>query len=285
MKKRSLSLVILVVFLVSMILTGCAGAAKETGNPAAAAPQNTNSAEQAKAQTAKEESIADLFAKGKKLEGLSYDYAYTDKEASMNGKGWVQSNKFKMESTVEGKKMITIFDGDSFIGYDPAQNTAFKLSPDKAKQTKTPADIVSENESKGDKIKVLETVTYDGVKCRVISLTEADGKAQTKMWIREDYGIPIRVEVNETNGSKSVLEYKNVKVGALPADTFKLPAGVQVTDISQITGQVPKGTASPTSPNSQVPGVPNVQLPEGVKLPEGIQLPQGVQIPATPNPQ
>lgn len=71
-------------------------------------------------------------------------------------------------------------------------------------------------------------------------MTSPDGKEQVKMWVHEEYGIPLRVEVTEADGSKSVLEYKNLKVGPQPADTFKLPAGVQVTDMGEMMKNMPQ---------------------------------------------
>ena len=50
------------------------------------------------------------------------------------------------------------------------------------------------------------------------------------MWISEEHGLPLRVEANE-GGVKTVLEYKNIKVGPIPDDTFKMPAGVEIMDM------------------------------------------------------
>jgi outer membrane lipoprotein-sorting protein len=74
---------------------------------------------------------------------------------------------------------------------------------------------------------VLETVTYDGVSCKVLMIQKSDGKGETKMWIREDYGIPVRIENNDA-GISTIIEYKNLKVGSVPAEMFQLPAEVQV---------------------------------------------------------
>ncbi|MBC7325977.1 MAG: hypothetical protein H5T99_11820 [Moorella sp. (in: Bacteria)] len=60
-----------------------------------------------------------------------------------------------------------------------------------------------------------------------------------RMWVREDYGLPVRVEVTSAAGGKTVMEYKNLRVGPLPPDTFKLPTGVEVTDINQLMKQLP----------------------------------------------
>lgn len=193
-------------------------------------------------ETSKEtaqETLADLFTKGQNVEGISYEYVLSvNGTQTFNGKISIQGNKMRMESTVEGQKMIMIADGQSYISYNPDQKTAFKISADQTNQTKTPAEYLKEASTETDKFKTLETTDYEGVKCRVISLEGANGQEQMKMWLREDYGIPVRVETVAADGSKSVIEYKNLKIGTLPEDTFKLPADVQVTDMNDLTKQL-----------------------------------------------
>lgn len=231
--KRFLSLSVVMVLVLAMLaLAGCGGDKKE------AASQQPSGKEAPK--TSGEEKLADIFAKGKKVEGMSYDFTMTSKETKLSGKFWIQGSKMKTEMMAEGKKMITIFDGNTIYNYIPDQNMAMKMTPDKAKKNQTPLDYANDAESKGDKVKVLETTVYEGVKCKVVSIASADGKEQTKMWIREDYGIPVRVESTEPGGEKTVLEYKNLKVGPQPADTFNLPAGVQVQDLSEMMKQIPQ---------------------------------------------
>ncbi|MEW6388679.1 MAG: hypothetical protein AB1491_14295, partial [Thermodesulfobacteriota bacterium] len=86
--------------------------------------------------------------------------------------------------------------------------------------------------------KVLETVVYDGVRCRVVAVPAADGREEVRLWMREDYGIPVRVEVTSAAGGKTVMEYKNLQVGPLPPDTFKLPPGVEVTDLNKMIERI-----------------------------------------------
>jgi len=241
MKKYSALICVLLICLSTTILTGCGGTTKEASAPSSNQPSvNT--------QTPKEETISELFAKGQKLEGITYDCIVSEKESViLNSKVWMQGSKMKMEVVVEGQTMITFIDGDSIISYNPEQKTAFKLSIDKAKQAKTPNELLKEANSQADKYKSVETIVYDGVKCRVISLAGPDGKESTKMWIREDNGIPVKVETVGPDGTISVLEYKNMKVGPLPEDTFKLPDGVQITDMSELSKLLPQMPEMPKS--------------------------------------
>lgn len=243
MKKYSALICVLLVFLFSIVLAGCGGTTKETSAPSSNQPSVNTQTPTGNSQdkASKEETISELFTKGQKLEGISYDCLVSEKgNATLNSKVWIQGSKMKVEVTSEGQKMITLIDGDSVIGYNPDLKTAYKLSIDKAKQTKTPNEYLKDANAQSDKFKSLETTVYDSVKCRVFSSSGPDGKEQTKMWLREDYGIPVKVETVGSDGTISVLEYKNMKVGPLPEDTFKLPADVQITDMSELSKQIPQ---------------------------------------------
>lgn len=229
----------LVIILSGAILAGCGGDKKTSGQS-----QTT--------QTAKTESISDVFAKGQKIDGLSYDYSITASDMTMNGKVWLQGKKMKTESTMGGENVISFFDGatNTVIIYNPTQNSAMKMTAGQADEQKAVADTPLDYTSGIDQtsIKELETVVYDGVKCRVVEITDKDSKTVSKMWIREDYGIPMRIESTEPAGGKFVMEYKNMKMGSIAADVFQVPAGAQVTDMSEMMKQM-----------QQIPGMPGGQ--------------------------
>ena len=52
-----------------------------------------------------------------------------------------------------------------------------------------------------EKIKELPRELYDGVWCRVLLRQD---NLTTKMWVREDYGLPARVEITDANGARTV---------------------------------------------------------------------------------
>ena len=228
LKWSSVLAAIILVFLTGTILTGCGGTAQKASETPPPAENN-------------QETLSDLFSKGQNIEGLSYDYIVTlDGKETYNGKINIQGKKMRSESTVEGQKNITIIDGNSILSYNSEQNIAYKITADMTDQVKSPAEYISDASSQTEKLQTLETAVYDGVKCRVISVTGADGQEQMKMWVREDYGIPLRVETKGADGSTVVIEYKNMKIGSLPDDTFKLPAGVKVMDMNEITNMLPQ---------------------------------------------
>lgn len=225
MKKAVLLFLGICVIVLSLGLVGCGGGKQE----------NSSAVKQEAAPPAKEESVTELFSKGKSLPGMSYDFVMSAKESNVKGTMWISGKKMKSEMMVENEKTMTIIDGDAKVlyTYNPAQGIALKLPLDNKSKTAETPDKFTKDVDAG-KVKVLETTTYEGVKCKVLLIQDADGKAQTKMWVREDYGIPLRVEVTDPSGEKMVMEYKNMKIGAQPADVFQLPSGVQVTDMGEM---------------------------------------------------
>lgn len=231
MKKIFLTLIMLCLVGVSLGLIGCGGGKQSAVQPTQPAPS----------PAAKQETVGDLFAKAKNLPGMSYDFAMTAADFKMTGTMWLSGKKLKSEMTMDNNKLISIVDSEAKVAYsyNPAQGTAMKMAYDEKAQTAPTPDRLT-NDIDTTKVNVLETTTYDGVKCRVLLVKDNTSKAETKLWIREDYGVPLRVEAIDSDGGKMVMEYKNLKVGAQPASIFQLPAGVKVTDMVEMMKKVPK---------------------------------------------
>lgn len=231
--KRVLAFLLLPVVL-CLVLAGCGGR-QEAGPQGGGQP----SAEKA-GPPVKEGSVAELFGKGRQLRGMSYEYVLTTTSGVMQGKVWLQDNRVKTDTVVAGQRMISFFDRDTntIITYYPDRNQAVRLSAEQQPRTApTPGEYTGGVDP--GKVRVLETVVYDGVRCRVVAVPGADGREEVRMWVREDYGIPVRVEVTSASGEKTVMEYRNLQVGPVPPETFELPPGVEVTDINRMLERLP----------------------------------------------
>lgn len=225
-----------------LLLSGCGGDNKKAPDkpaaPAASAPTAP-----VKSASAAEETIAAIMMKAKNTPGFSYDMVMTAPGFSNTSKLWSSKDKMRVENAFEGKKVITIVDGDITYMYNPDENTAIKFSGKDLPtgmegKPENPADF-QDNMVK-DSLKALETVVYEGVKCRVITFIDKEDGATAKMWLREDYGLPMKQEVISKKGEKMTIEYKNMKIGAQSADLFKLPAGVKIQDMNAMMQNMPK---------------------------------------------
>ena len=163
MKKILTLFALIAVMLAGLGLAGCGGSNKETASQT----------------TGKEDSVSSLFARGKQLEGMSYDYILTGPAGTvMNGKVMMQGKQMKTETTVEGQQMVTLFDSETNTthSYNPAEKQGFKLQADKAdkKTAETPGDFTDKTDMA--KAKIIENTTCDGVKCKVIAVQDPDGQ-------------------------------------------------------------------------------------------------------------
>lgn len=192
-------------------------------------------------------SPADLLSKGKQIQGISYDFTIKSKDVNMTGKVWAQKNKLKTEMTVSGQKILTIFDNDTVYQCDLPNKVAMKFSMKGTQafgvqKPKQPSDF--NDNYKGESLKIIDSTVYEGVKCKVMLAVEKNTNDQVKMWVREDYGLPMRAEITTAKGEKMVVEYKNMKIGSLPTDTFNLPPGLKVQDMSEMMKNLPKSSGN-----------------------------------------
>jgi hypothetical protein len=177
--------------------------------------------------------------------GVAYDLITTTPQGTTSMKIWIQGYKLKTEGNFGGQKMVSILDTQThtLITYYPDRNEAVKLAGERPQvDAKSPGDYLKDRDF--TKARVIGSEVYDGAPCKVILVAEADG-AQSKMWVREDCGLPVKVETEVPGQGKTVVEYKNLRFGPLPPETFELPAGVKVTDLGEMLQQLQKAAGKP----------------------------------------
>lgn len=220
--KKWLILLILGIF-AAFSLVGCSSKQPATTTNAPAATEN---------QTASSgDDLSKIMKSAAAVKEMSFDtvMTITSKTGTItsNGKMYMSNGKVRMEMEQAGMKMITIVKSPSEMYlYNPDMKTAMKIS---APQNQ--ADLPNQwAKADGDVsgLKVAGQEKKDGFDCIVVTSSD-----NTKMWIRKDIGMPVRVEANTADAS-TVMEYKNFNVGAQDASLFELPAGTQITDMPSI---------------------------------------------------
>ncbi len=136
---------------------------------------------------------------------------------SQTSKVWLKGNKMKVETVVEGERMITILDDDAHT-----MKMYYESSDMVMVMTYEPQDsALDETEGITEYNPViLGTETYDGKVCTVVQYT-IEGTV-TKMWIWKQYGFPIKIEATSSDGTY-VIEYKNIVFNSVSDDVFVLP--------------------------------------------------------------
>ncbi|MGE5370955.1 MAG: DUF4412 domain-containing protein [Solirubrobacterales bacterium] len=212
-------------FMVIMVLilgiAGCSGASKAPagsaggGAPAASSESGKNP-------------LAELAAKATGVDGMAFDLVMTSQSiGTKTMKGYVSGKATRMEMETAGQKVIMIrqANGD-FYSYMPSVNMAIKMKP--TGSAETPADWAEKYNEPKYTVKETGSETIDGISCEGYQILTG-GQEESKMWVREDNGIPMKVEVAQA-GDKIVVMYKNMRFGAQPVSLFELPAGVKITE-------------------------------------------------------
>lgn len=215
---------LLMALLMAMLVVGCGGGAQETGNKPGTSTGDT------------EVKANDLLAKGKSLPGLSYDSVATMAGMEqINTKVWVKEGNMRIEMDIPeiGKKMISIVDSNekAVYSYSPEQKMATKMPLVQSEVDTTSPQDYTQN-MKPESMKYIKAETLDGKECLVYEVTDQSFKG--KMWLWKDYGIPLRIEAT-SEGETMLVEYKNVQVANIDDSLFKLPAGVEVMDLGNMT--------------------------------------------------
>lgn len=231
MKKFPTTAIVMVLILMaSFTLAGCS---KESPNSQAPAPINTN-------QSGSIDELDNLLKAAGKTKDFSFDMASTvtnpQQTVSMQGKYWMSGDKMRMEMEAQGMKAVNIINEKGEIWmYNPADKTAVKLPEVNSKD-----DFPNEwAEADRNNMKIVGHEKLDGYDCTIVTITEED--SESKMWLRKDIGMPIKIETKNDDGDL-LIEYKNYRLEKQAASLFELPADAQIINIPDMH-QLP-GTSS-----------------------------------------
>ena len=180
------------------------------------------------------QALADLFDEYKQTKDVALDFAITGSDGTISsGKMWSQAGKYmKLEATMGGVVSVMIIDlaANTMIMYDPSTKQGMKTTVSVPLQDPS---SYADDVNVGD-VQDLGTEKVNGETCRVVQYTTSTGTADAttitvKMWLSEKLGFPVKLVTTSPDGTKTTIEYSNIKVGSLPDDTFKVPADVKIT--------------------------------------------------------
>jgi len=176
-----------------------------------------------------------LAAKGKSVDGLSYDYIISLSDGSkVTQKVWVEDGKMRsqMSNPGGGDPMISIANlsvGEVYF-YQPELKQAMKMPIANSEiDTTSPKDYLEKLDSANTMF--MKRETFDGKECLVYEIN-VDGTS-SKIWIWEEYGMPLRLET-QNGGDKMVTEFLNFKIGDIDDALFKLPEGTKIIKLASM---------------------------------------------------
>lgn len=236
MKKSWANLILIgIIIVLALSLSACnrSGKNTEVNDPGA---RETTAAQGSGA--IKPKTLAEILAQGKNATGIYCEYVIRpDGGNVLQGKLWIAGNNLRSESVEGNNNGTAIFIHNGSKGYSymytSGQKQAIKATDSQPTEDINPVQsllAVKENTP------TLGKEIRDGKNCVVVQYKE--GEVETRMWLWEDQGLPVRIE-STYNNSTTVMEYKNYKLEALPASLFELPPGMEVMELPGMGGGMP----------------------------------------------
>lgn len=235
MKKRMIWCLLASLIVVGVLVAGCSKSSSTGSSPTAGSQSVTTQSPTAttQSQSSGSQTLADLIAKSKQGRSMQADFTVTTSKGTANGTIWKQKDMAKIETTVNGQQSVMIINyaDNTMIEYQPARNMGVKM-----KLPSTSQDASSYlNGVDPSTVQDLGTAVINGETCRVIQYTMASAPTTTiKMWLSEDLDFPVQMISTNANGNTTTMDYTNITVGTLPSDTFSVPAGITIRDMTNV---------------------------------------------------
>ena len=181
--------------------------------------------------------LSNLLGKVESIPSVKYDRVKTlsDGNEYTSKIVWEKGNKMRCQLVVKGEASdIYILDSDEEVAYHyvPETNRArevdFYLARSMAGEpiTETVRTFIELYEEAAMPSTEIETI--DGKVCTVLGMSVPGGIAEKKMWIWQEYGLPIREELTTRRSGTSGTEMKNIELDPIPDSMFELPAGAEM---------------------------------------------------------
>ena len=253
MKKRMICLLIVLVMIALVIITGCsqtssinssepavssnqsAAQSQTVSSPAASQSQSASSSPASAQAAGNGQSLADIIGAAQKVQSMSLDFTVTTSDGkTVSGSIWGETGKMlKIQTTVNGAETVEIINltDKTLTMYQTATKTGEKIAEPAGMDSSAPGSYLLGLDA--TKVQDLGTDTINGETCRVVQYTSPSVATTTvKMWISTSLNYPVQLISTTTDGKTTQIDYTNIKVGALPSDTFSIPADVTIKSLS-----------------------------------------------------
>jgi outer membrane lipoprotein-sorting protein len=205
------------------------------GTPSASVTTLPPAAATTQAGPAMDQMLKALMDKSLGISSMKYDVVISN--GIMNSKAYQKKSKSRMDTSMMGMNMVLITDKDKQImfTYLVDQNKAMKTELNQAVPAANQSDI---QDLWNYNLVVKGTEPLDGKICTVAEYSKAtpQGNASGKVWLWQDYGLPLRMDTTMSGTGKDSLnmtvtiEFKNYEFVDIPDSRFELPAGVEMVD-------------------------------------------------------
>ncbi|RLJ21584.1 hypothetical protein DJ030_03830 [bacterium endosymbiont of Escarpia laminata] len=163
------------------------------------------------------------------------DFVKTDGQMRDVSKVYIKGDKRREEMTHRGQT-------ESIVLFNPGSHQIITLMPSERMFMEIPMSPDQEMFSKGPGSdlasgKPLGTEKISGYLCDKYHQESAEGAVT--VWVSRKLQYPIRIEVMDLDGGKSVMTYENIQEKSLPDSLFSVPAGYNKFSIPGMPAGMP----------------------------------------------
>lgn len=225
---------------IALVMGGCSKKEEAAQTPSAS-KQTAQTTEVAEVTTKPTESksLEDVFKKAALLKSYSYEMTVKSSMGSFKTQFWLQDDNMKTRAETPQGTAITIVNKGKMITYDLGTKMGMSYEMD---LSDSEAFIDEQEQIRVDaskNFKILSEETVNGYPCFVLNVSDED-MGEGKIWVSKEYGIMVKMIVKEAGtGENMEINIKNIKVGSVPADTFKVPADIKIIESGKypVSGQ------------------------------------------------
>lgn len=221
-----------------LVMGGCSKKEEATQSPSTSKQTaQTTGVPEVNTKPTESKSLEDVFKKAALLKSYSYEMIVKSSMGSFKTQFWLDGDKMKTMTEMPQSTAVTIVAKDKMITYDLGTKMGMSYEMD---LSDSEAFIDEQEQVRIDaskNLKILSEETVNGYPCFVLNVSDED-MGEGKIWVSKEYGIMVRMIVKEAGtGENMEMNIKNIKVGSLPDDTFKVPSDIKIID----SGKYPVG--------------------------------------------
>lgn len=223
--------IVLMSLVFALILTGCSSKTEE--------PNTATTSEETASEGVKVINLEDVFKKAAALKSYSYELVTVSPMGTFTTTFFTDGENMKNVTKMSQGESVTIVTKDKSVTYDPTTKMGMSYSLDIASM-----DSITKEQDKvtidtDEKYEILGEETVNGYPCVIISSGSEDA-GEGKIWVSKEYGIMIKMTAKDLeSGQLMEMNCQNIKLGSLPADTFKVPSDIKIVEAGKypIDGQ------------------------------------------------
>ena len=227
--------IVLSVLCIGLVLTGCSKKEETPSAATAEAPQQTTETstpapEQPSAEVGKKATLQEIMKNAKSEKSYSYEWVTESPMGTFTTLFYTDGENMKSITKMPQGESISVTTKDKTITYDPATKMGMSYT---LSETDRESIVEEQNQMSADEEEIYEVLgeeTVNGYPCVILKSGVKD-ESDGKVWISKEYGIMIKMSAKDSESGQVIeMNCKNIKIGNIPADTFKVPSDIKIVE-------------------------------------------------------